>query len=226
VGNLFLYYLFCFATSLGDEIFYISFFPFWFWNIDGYVGRRLCIFWGAFMYLGQATKDILKIPRPTSPPVVKLEKRYSLEYGMPSTHAMVGAGLPFGIYFLTRDRYLFPSMVTLSGAIIWCSVVCLSRIYMGMHTLLDIVGGLLYVFSLMFVCFYFSILDKVDYFVLHASLPSLIVTCLLIPICLCLFYPLDRNTWSTSRGDTTIIIAVCSGSLISHWLNYNLGQMN
>jgi len=106
VTNRFLYYLFHFGANLGNEIFYMTFFPFWFWNIDGYVGRQLCTFWCIFMYIGQATKDIVKLPRPASPPVVQLEKRYALEYGMPSTHAMVGAGIPFAIYFLTRERYI------------------------------------------------------------------------------------------------------------------------
>jgi len=106
ITNRFLYYLFHFGANLGNEIFYMTFFPFWFWNIDGYVGRQLCTFWCIFMYIGQATKDVIKLPRPASPPVVQLEKRYALEYGMPSTHAMVGAGIPFAIYFLTRERYI------------------------------------------------------------------------------------------------------------------------
>jgi len=104
--NLFLDYLFRFGASLGNEVFYITFFPFWFWNIDGYVGRRICVFWCIFMYLGQATKDIIRWPRPPAPPVMRMEKRYALEYGMPSTHAMVGAGLPFTILILTKDRYV------------------------------------------------------------------------------------------------------------------------
>jgi len=106
VTNRFFYFLFHFGANLGNEIFYMTFFPFWFWNIDGCVGRQLCTFWCIFMYLGQATKDIVKLPRPASPPVVQLEKRYALEYGMPSTHAMVGAGIPFAIFFLTKERYI------------------------------------------------------------------------------------------------------------------------
>jgi len=106
VTNRFLYYLFHFGANLGNEIFYMTFFPFWFWNIDGWVGRQLCTFWCIFMYLGQATKDVVKLPRPASPPVIQLEKRYALEYGMPSTHAMVGAGIPFAIFFLTKERYI------------------------------------------------------------------------------------------------------------------------
>ena len=105
ITNKILHYIFEFGASLGNEMFYITFFPFWFWNIDGYVGRRVCMFWCLFMYLGQATKDIVKWPRPASPPVMRLELRYALEYGMPSTHAMVGAGLPVSLLVLTYDRY-------------------------------------------------------------------------------------------------------------------------
>ena len=106
VTNRFFYYLFHFGANLGNEIFYITFYPFWIWNIDGFVGRRVCIFWALFMYCGQATKDILKIPRPAAPPVMRMEKLYALEYGMPSTHAMVGAGFPFSILLLTWQRYV------------------------------------------------------------------------------------------------------------------------
>ena len=45
------------------------------WNIDGVIGRKISLFWAFYMYIGQATKDILAIPRPSTPPVVKLEKR-------------------------------------------------------------------------------------------------------------------------------------------------------
>ena len=60
INNFFLYYLFMFGAKLGEEIFYISFFPFWFWNVDGFVGRRLCVFWAAFMYLGELCASIYK----------------------------------------------------------------------------------------------------------------------------------------------------------------------
>ena len=119
VTNRFLYYLFHFGANLGNEIFYMTFFPFWFWNIDGCVGRQLCTFWCIFMYLGQATKDIVKLPRPASPPVVQLEKRYALEYGMPSTHAMVGAGIPFAIFFLTKERYIVSVRCSVVHTVYW-----------------------------------------------------------------------------------------------------------
>ena len=33
--------------------------------------------------LGQGLKDIICWPRPASPPVIRLEKKWELEYGMP-----------------------------------------------------------------------------------------------------------------------------------------------
>ena len=106
ITNRFLDNLFHFGAELGNELFYITFYPFWLWNVDGFVGRRICVFWSLFMYFGQALKDVIRWPRPPTPPVFKLEKRYALEYGFPSTHAMVGAGMPFGILYLTMQRYI------------------------------------------------------------------------------------------------------------------------
>lgn len=53
ITNRFWYYLFVFGTLLGDEIFYASFIPFWFWNIDGAVGRRVVMVWTIIMYIGR-----------------------------------------------------------------------------------------------------------------------------------------------------------------------------
>lgn len=41
-----------------DEIFYATMIPFWFWNIDGYVGRRVVFVWAIVMYVGQGCKDV------------------------------------------------------------------------------------------------------------------------------------------------------------------------
>lgn len=49
----FWYYFFLFGTYLGDEVFYASFIPFWFWNIDGAVGRRIVMVWTIIMYIGK-----------------------------------------------------------------------------------------------------------------------------------------------------------------------------
>lgn len=56
------------------------------------------------MYVGQATKDVLKLPRPLSPPVVKLETRVDAEYGLPSTHAMAATAISFTVLLSAPAR--------------------------------------------------------------------------------------------------------------------------
>lgn len=52
INNYYWYYLFLFSTELGDEIFYTTFIPFMFWNIDALVGRRVVLVWGIIMTIG------------------------------------------------------------------------------------------------------------------------------------------------------------------------------
>ena len=80
-------------------------------------------------------KDIVRWPRPEMPPVVKLEAKWALEYGMPSTHAMVGLAVPFSIIFFTFGRYQYPFALWFSIGVIWCVLVSTSRLYLGMHSL-------------------------------------------------------------------------------------------
>merc|ERR1712029_1190923 len=58
LNSLVWYYIFLLGTQLGDETYYSIFFSFWFWNIDGAVGRRVILVWNLVMYIGQGMKDI------------------------------------------------------------------------------------------------------------------------------------------------------------------------
>ena len=57
IGNWFWHYLFLFGTQLGDEAYYSIFLTFWFWNIDGAVGRRVVMVWNLVMYIGEEMGD-------------------------------------------------------------------------------------------------------------------------------------------------------------------------
>ncbi|MGH0152621.1 UNVERIFIED_CONTAM: hypothetical protein FKN15_022871 [Acipenser sinensis] len=136
VKNHFLYCLFRFAAALGQEVFYITFLPCTYWNFDPYVCRRLVGMWAIVMYIGQVSKDLLKWPRPFSPPVVKLETRVDAEYGMPSTHAMAATSISFTFLLCTMHRYKYPFELGLVAAVVLSALVSLSRLYTGMHTVL------------------------------------------------------------------------------------------
>ncbi|XP_059485082.1 sphingosine-1-phosphate phosphatase 1-like [Neocloeon triangulifer] len=220
VTNKFWYYLFTFGTILGDELFYAMFIPFWFWNVDGAVGRRFVMVWAVVMYIGQGTKDILRWPRPACPPVIRVQKKWSLEYGMPSTHAMVGVAIPFSVLLYTADRYQYNIWIGLLISVVWCSVVCISRLYLGMHSVADLIGGLVLVFLLMVPLI--PLEDALDPWILTSDWSPFVV--FISAVSLVILSP-KSDKWTPTRGDTTVIIGVTTGIQMASWLNYKMGFM-
>ncbi|XP_060901634.1 sphingosine-1-phosphate phosphatase 2 isoform X2 [Labrus mixtus] len=175
--------------------------------------------WTVVMYIGQVTKDLLKLPRPLSPPVVKLETRVDAEYGLPSTHAMSATAISFTLLLSAPSRIQFQFEVGLLIAVTLSSLVCLSRLYTGMHSILDVVCGALISFVLLYVTYPYW--ETLDHFQL--SSPVSPVVALLLPLFLSYTYPeLDRYT--TTRGDTTTILGAGAGCSIGYWVNELLGQ--
>ncbi|KAK9534173.1 hypothetical protein VZT92_009237 [Zoarces viviparus] len=220
IQNRFLYYMFTFGTELGNELFYITFFPFVTWNVDAFVGRRLIMVWVWVMYLGQCTKDIIGWSRPASPPVVKVEMFYNSEYSMPSTHAMSGTAIPFALFFMTYGRWEYPFSLGLSLALCWCLLVCVSRIYMGMHSVLDVIVGVLY--SVLILLLYLPALDLIDGFNLTCRFAPLIIVSFHLGLGL---FSFTLDTWSTSRGDTAQILGTGAGVALASHVNRRLGLM-
>lgn len=220
IQNRFLYYMFTLGTELGNESFYISFFPFVMWNVDAFVGRRLIMVWVWVMYLGQCTKDLVGWSRPASPPVVKVEMFYNSEYSMPSTHAMSGTAIPFSLFLLTYGRWEYPSSLGFLLALCWCLLVCSSRIYLGMHSVLDVIAGVLY--SVLILVFFLPALDLIDDFNLNCRFAPVVIVGLHLGLGLVSF---TLDTWSTSRGDTAQILGTGAGIALASHVNRRLGLL-
>lgn len=214
VKNYFYYYLFKFSAALGEEIFYITFLPFIYWNIDHSVSRRMIIIWSIVMYIGQVSKDILKWPRPLSPPVVKLEMRTDAEYGMPSTHAMAATAISFSFFITTTNQYKYPFELGLTAAFVFSTLVCLSRLYTGMHTVLDVIGGAL--ISAVLLVLLYPVWDSIDHVLLTSPFCPLLS--IAVPLLLCYNYP-KLDYYSPTRGDTTTILGAGAGATVGFWLN-------
>ncbi|XP_041126253.1 sphingosine-1-phosphate phosphatase 2 [Polyodon spathula] len=221
VKNRFLYCLFRFAAALGQEVFYITFLPCTYWNFDPYVCRRLVGMWAIVMYVGQVSKDLLKWPRPFSPPVVKLETRVDSEYGMPSTHAMAATSISFTFLLCTMHRYKYPFELGLVVAVVLSALVSLSRLYTGMHTVLDVICGVLITALVMAPTYpFWEVLDH-----LQLTSPYTPAFAVVVPFLMSYYYPrLDH--YSPTRGDTTTILGVWTGCTIGFWINFQLGETN
>lgn len=115
-------------------------------QVDWQLGRSAIIFWNVLFYTGNFLKDLLCLPRPLTPPVLCLEQEYSAEYGLPSIHAM-GTFVP--LYCLLKA---LPSPSASIAAVsshpywslwlLFATSVCASRLYLGVHSLPDLVAGL------------------------------------------------------------------------------------
>ncbi|KAM9435392.1 sphingosine-1-phosphate phosphatase 1 [Clarias gariepinus] len=217
IENKFLFYLFTMGTELGNEMFFIVFFPFLMWNVDAYVSRQVIVVWVWVLFFGQTTKDLVRWTRPASPPVVKVEVFYNFEYSMPSVHAMTGASVPFCLFLLTYNRWEYPFLFGLSVAICWSFLVCISRIYMGMHSVLEVITGFLY--SLLILAGFLPVLDDIDAFYLSSSAAPALILLLHVGLAILAF---SLDSWSTSRGDTAQALATGAGGALASHLNQQL----
>ncbi|XP_076024122.1 sphingosine-1-phosphate phosphatase 1-like [Genypterus blacodes] len=220
IDNKLLFYLFTFGTELGNEMFFIIFFPFLFWNVDALVSRRLIVVWAWNLFVGQSTKDVVRWSRPASPPVVKVEVFYNSEYSMPSTHAMTGTAIPFCVFMLSYGRWQYPFLFGLCVALCWSVLVCVSRVYMGMHSVLEVITGFLY--SLLILAFFHVTLEKVDTFYMTDHYAPLVIVVSHVSLGLVAF---TLDSWSTSRGDTAQALGTGAGAALATYVNYQLGLL-
>nr|XP_057936383.1 sphingosine-1-phosphate phosphatase 2 [Doryrhamphus excisus] len=219
VRNWPLHIVFLFSAGLGHEVFYITCLPTIHWNLDPFLCRRLINIWALVMYIGQVMKDVLKLPRPLSPPVVKLETRVDAEYGLPSTHAMAATAISFTLLLSAPSRIQFQFEVGLLMAVTLSTMVCLSRLYTGMHSVLDVICGVLISALVMYATYPYW--EAFDQFQLSSSISPM--AALVVPFFLSLTYP-QLEHYSTTRGDTTTILGVGAGCSVGYWMNEQLGE--
>ncbi|KAI3378809.1 hypothetical protein SNEBB_000808 [Seison nebaliae] len=177
------------AACTGGETFNCVFMPvvYWFWQSD--VARRMCLIWGSLMYIGQAMKDILKIPRPQTPIVHHLEKAYVTEYGMPSTHAIVAICIPYTLYYYSLQIMELNEFIFCGILIFWSVSTCISRVYLGMHSVLDVIIGSLLAWSGTYMLIDSKLINFIeDELIMNKCLSMSLVT-LTTCIFLCLIYP-------------------------------------
>lgn len=217
--NPFLHLLFTFGAALGNELFYILFLPFLFWSVDAYLARRVILLWVFMYYVGQAVKDIFRLPRPPSPPTAKLEIHYDTEYGLPSTHVMSAITLPFYVLFISQQRLDYNFYVGLVVAFSWFLVVTCSRLYMGVHSIPDIIAGAILGFCCLMICVLFG--HEIDLWMMtskYVPVVTISVALLLVAI-----YPAPEK-WTNAYGDTTIVVGVATGVVIAVWTIVSFGK--
>lgn len=134
---------------------------------------------------------------------------------------MAGAGLPISIIFMLYSKYNIDLSIYVFVGSMFCLWICGSRLYLGMHSLLDVIAGILY--SILIIITLLPVLETIDLFLLENKYSPMIT--FITGYLICYFYPsLKPNHWSTARGDTISItgsaIGFSIGSYISNYLGY------
>jgi len=265
-----LHLLMVIGAGLGNELFFISFLPFLFWEVDDSIARRIIMQWGIVYYVGQALKDMVQLPRPPasividaagiesvvkmlqrSPKsllenkntttttttnssnvkshnkeegVVRLERHYETEGGMPSTHSMNAMSMPWLIYYLGREKAIlaFGSDIPLIVfACLWTVLCISSRLYLGVHSPADIIVGACLGLIIMAITVSFG--ASIDLWVLYG--PYAYPVLFIVTVFLVIIYPRPSSPrWISTPGDTSLIMGAITGIFCASRLCVDLGS--
>ncbi|XP_047741450.1 uncharacterized protein LOC108670816 [Hyalella azteca] len=102
--------------------------------------------------------------------------------------------------------------------LLWSLSVSASRIYLGMHTLLDVVCGAL--LGLLLLVLLVPTMGALDEALLTRPQAPVVVFCFTLAAVAA--YPATA-TWNPARGDTAVILGVGCGTLMGAWLNFQTG---
>ncbi|NLC43409.1 MAG: phosphatase PAP2 family protein [Clostridiales bacterium] len=137
-SNSFLDSFFQLVTMIGEDMFFILMVALVFWCIDKDFGYKMGFAYLTSGVVNTVLKEMLKVPRPIGHPDVRsLRVETAGGYSFPSGHTQQTTVFWFSLMLKFRKQWL-----SILGSVI-VFLVGLSRIYLGVHTPLDVVGGII-----------------------------------------------------------------------------------
>lgn len=147
------------------------------------------------MYVGQALKEFFLVERPKFP-AIQMQKKWSNEYSLPSTHAMSSPSIAVTIVYFALDRYEINFTIAAILTVIWISVVSWSRVYLGMHSVLDLLMG--FVLSAILLTVGLPFTDGIELFLAkHILAPPVLLTSVIL---LMIYFPIpSTRIWTPTK---------------------------
>jgi len=184
--------------------FYITVLPFLFWSGHQHLARLLTVLMALCIYAGNALKDTICSDRPDWTRGVKLVGQHQgsfIEYGLPSTHTVNTICMlvyvthfynfhgPGGGKWLHQTFMADVRMeVLLSVVTVWTLIVMHGRLYLGMHSPIDVVCGIVVAFLLL--AFFIPLEDFIDAWITSGHSVYIYQPCLAITQLFCYPRPL------------------------------------
>ncbi len=148
IRSSFLDLFFLVITKLGDESVFLILSLLFFWCVDKYQGYYLMSVGFAGSTINQILKNIFRIPRPwildENFTAVDAAKERAFGYSFPSGHTQMSVGLFGGIAKQNKNIFLREICLVL------CVMIPFSRMYLGVHTPIDICVSVLVALVLIF----------------------------------------------------------------------------
>lgn len=113
---------------------------------------------------------------------------------------------------------MYDLLVGLVIAIVWSSLICISRLYLGMHSVADVLGGILLAIILM--VFLIPAMDVIDSFLLMSPLAPLLLFS--VSVAVLVLHP-SSEFWTPTRGDTASILGIVTGVYLASWVQFEWG---
>ena len=121
-------------SALGYGGFLLLFVPIGYWIFNKNIFARVGLWLLLSALLNAYLKDLLQDPRPD--PVFQLDPSVGQSYGFPSGHAQIAVVIWFWIAWEARKKWIWIlSSILVVG-------ICFSRIYLGVHDVEDVFGGI------------------------------------------------------------------------------------
>ena len=180
-------------TFMGEEEFYLLFFPLLFWCVGVGLGARLGVFFLLSTYLNTDLRDLFQQPRPFDlDPSVQLSSAEG--YGLPSGHSQSAIVVWGTIAAWARKTWFW--MVAIALMVL----IGFSRIYLGVHFPTDVLAG--WTIGVVLLGIYLLVQPGIERKLAELSLGVQMALSLAVPVVLLLIHPVK---------DTTTTMAVLAG---------------
>lgn len=215
-------------SFFAEEEFYLLICPIFFWNIDYRFARHLTLIVCFGLMWGNLLKDVFRLPRPRNvdkkvwipQAVLDLDSAACRDFGYPSTHAMNSiSNSLFGVLYCLQHGIVATGTAgfwVLTGfAACWVFSISIGRLYLGVHSPMDVKGGLVLGLVIAFTAQWpLNMLDLLDRLVLMLPAGHVEVYLTLVFTTILILNPQPRPMTPTFLQNCTVsglIVGIYSG---------------